>query len=138
MTAGYSATPLPQKLGIKPAARVVLLGAPPGFDDVLVPLTDGVEVRRRRSPSADVIVTFITSRATLARQMPALGSDVFPAGSLWVAWPKRASGVPTDITEDTIREVALPLGLVDNKVCAITEVWSGLRLVWRRDRRTAS
>ncbi len=79
---------------------------------------------------------FTTTYADLARRVPALGEAVFPDGSLWVAWPKKASGVRTDLTEDSLREVALPLGLVDNKVCAVTDVWSGLRLVWRKERRT--
>jgi len=77
----------------------------------------------------------VTSYAVLAREVPRLGRAVFPDASLWVAWPKKASGVPTDVTEDSIREVALPLGLVDNKVCAVSDVWSGLRLVWRKERR---
>jgi hypothetical protein len=103
-----------------------------------VPLPDGVAVRRRGALRADVVVLFTTSYADLSRRVPELGRAVFPAGSLWVAWPKKSSGVATDVTEDSIREVALPLGLVDNKVCAVTDVWSGLRLVWRRERRVPS
>jgi len=125
---GYSGTPLPQKLGIKAGHRVVVVGtAPSGF------LPD-VEVRRRLGP-ADVIVAFFIERSDLERRLPALERSIFPAGGLWVAWPKRASGVATDLTEDVLREVALPRGLVDNKVCAIDETWSGLRLVWRKERR---
>jgi hypothetical protein len=93
-------------------------------------------VRRSGPFRADVVLLFTTSYADLARRVPRLGEAVFPDGSLWVAWPKKASGVPTDLTEDSLREVALPLGLVDNKVCAVTDVWSGLRLVWRKERRT--
>lgn len=133
--AGYSGTPLAAKLGIGPGAAVRLVGAPEGFEDLLAPLPDGVAVRRRGPLRADVVVLFTTSYAALAREVPRLGEAVFPANALWVAWPKRSSGVATDVTEDSIREVALPLGLVDNKVCAVSDVWSGLRLVWRKERR---
>ena len=131
--AGYSGTPLAKKLGIKDGAEVVTLAAPSGFADSI----EGVPVvAATRAPKhADVIVAFFIKRADLERRIDACGKAIFPDGGLWVAWPKRASGVPTDITEDTVREVALPLGLVDNKVCAIDDVWSGLRVVWRRDRR---
>ncbi|MDQ1712972.1 MAG: hypothetical protein QOE45_2422 [Frankiaceae bacterium] len=113
-----------------------LLGAPDGFaDEYLVPLPEGVTVRARGPLRADVVVLFTASFAELRRRVPELGQAVFPGASLWVAWPKKSSGVATDITEDSIRDVALPLGLVDNKVCAVTDVWSGLRLVWRRERR---
>jgi hypothetical protein len=131
-TAGYSGTPLPRKLGIKPGQRVALLGAPDGFeDDTLGELPDGVGVVRRAGGEADVIVSFHTSRAELERRLPALRAMMEPAAGLWIAWPKRASKVPTDMTEDVVREIALPTGLVDNKVCAIDATWSGLRLVIR-------
>jgi hypothetical protein len=130
--AGYSGTPLPRKLGIKPGHRVALLGAPDGFEaDTLGGLPDGVGVVRRAGGEADVIVSFHTSRAELERRLPALRAMMEPAAGLWIAWPKRASKVPTDMTEDVVREIALPTGLVDNKVCAIDETWSGLRLVIR-------
>ena len=131
--AGYSGTPLAKKLGIKDGDEVVALTAPDGFADLVegAPVTEASRVPRR----ADVIVAFFTKRADLAKRIEGCGKAIFPDGGLWIAWPKRASGVATDITEDTVREVALPLGLVDNKVCAIDEVWSGLRVVWRRDRR---
>jgi len=133
---GYSGTPLPRKLGIKEGQRVALLGAPEGFEDgTLGELPDGVRVVRRAAGKADVIVSFQTSRAELERRLPALRGLMEPAAGLWVAWPKRASGLPTDITEDVLREVALPTGLVDNKVCAIDATWSGLRLVIRREHR---
>lgn len=106
------------------------MSAPPDFA-----LDTPAAVRRTGPLRADVVVVFVTSYADLARRVPRLGEAVFPEGSLWVAWPKRSSGVATDVTEDSVREVALPLGLVDNKVCAISEVWSGLRLVWRKERR---
>ena len=134
--AGYSGTPLPRKLGIKPGQRVLALGAPDGFaDGTLGELPDGVALRTTERGKADVIVAFHERRAELARRMPRLRELMEPAAGLWIAWPKRASGVPTDLTEDVVRELALANRLVDNKVCAIDDVWSGLRLVIRlRDR----
>jgi hypothetical protein len=134
---GYSGTPLARKLGIREGARVALLGAPDGFDDVLAPLPEGVRVQRRLGADVDVAVLFVTERRELERRFPAVAKAVFPAGGFWVAWPKRASKMPTDLTEDVLREVGLPQGLVDNKVCAVTEVWSGLRFVWRKENRGA-
>jgi hypothetical protein len=135
-SAGYSGTPLPRKLGIKPGARLALIGAPDGFDSTLGALPNGVAVRRRLSGSpSDVIVAFFSLRSMLERRLPALRSGLDPAGGLWIAWPKRASGVETDVTEDVVRTLGLAAGLVDNKVCAIDDVWSGLRFVYRlRDR----
>jgi hypothetical protein len=131
--AGYSGTPLPRKLGIKPGHRVLLSGAPDGFE--LQELPDGVTVRTRASGEADVILAFHTRRAELAKRMPALRERMDPAAGLWIAWPKRAAKVETDLTEDVVRDLALANTLVDNKVCAIDETWSGLRLVIRlRDR----
>ena len=127
--AGYSGTPLPKKLGIKPGHRVLVLGAPDGFG------LDGIDVRTTARGKADVIVAFHDRRAELARRMPKLRELMEPAAGLWIAWPKRASKLPTDLTEDVVRELALANALVDNKVCAIDETWSGLRLVIRlRDR----
>lgn len=139
--AGYSATPLPQKLGIKEAHKVALVGAPPGFDATLGALPTGATVTRtlasraKAPPLLDVIVVFAQQRAALADQLAAARARLQQAGGLWIAWPKKASGVPTDVTEDAIRAVALPTGLVDNKVCAIDDVWSGLRLVIRKELR---
>ncbi len=99
---------------------------------------DGVTVRSRASGTADVVVSFHTERADLERRVPKLLDVLDVDGGLWIAWPKKASKVPTDMTEDTVREVFLPLGLVDNKVCAIDDVWSGLRVVWRKERRARS
>ena len=133
---GYSGTPLPKKLGIKPGQRLLLVGAPERFEvQTLGELPDGVEVRRRVSGTADVIVAFFDRRVELERRMPGLRERMEPAAGLWIVWPKRASGVATDLTEDVVRELALTHVLVDNKVCAIDETWSGLRLVIRlRDR----
>jgi hypothetical protein len=135
MTAGYSGTPLPKKLGVKEGARVAWLSAPDHFDALLGDLPEGVTVSRRLSKGLDVLVQFATSRAELRARLPKLKDAVFPAGAAWVSWPKRSSGVPTDITEDTIREDALPLGLVDVKVAAVDETWSGLKLVVRKELR---
>jgi hypothetical protein len=133
--AGYSGTPLPRKLGIKPAHRVAFPAAPDGFQRLLGELPEGVEVRSRARGPLDVIVFFTRRRAALERRFDALRRALDPAGGLWVAWPKHSSGLATDLTEDVVREVALARGLVDNKVCAIDETWSGLRLVIRlRDR----
>jgi hypothetical protein len=133
ITAGYSGTPLPRKLGIKPGHRVLLLSAPGEFE--LGELPEGVRVARRASGTADVILSFHTRRADLARRMPRLRAVMDPAAGLWIAWPKRASKVATDLTEDVVRELALENVLVDNKVAAIDATWSGLRLVIRlRDR----
>jgi hypothetical protein len=136
MTAGYSGTPLPKKLGIKPGHRVLLLSAPDRFEeDTLGELPDGVTVGRRLAGKADVIVSFHTERGDLASRMPKLRAAMEPAAGLWIAWPKRASKMPTDLTEDVVRELALENVLVDNKVAAVDEKWSGLRLVIRlRDR----
>ncbi len=132
---GYSGTPLPRKLGIKEGSTVAFAGAPPEFAAALGELPDAVTVRGRATGSLDVVVAFFRHRARLERRLEALSTTIFPAGGLWIAWPKRASGVPTDLTEDVVRELGLALGLVDNKVCAIDATWSGLRLVHRRENR---
>ena len=129
--AGYSGTPLPRKLGIKPEARVGLIGAPYDFDEVLGELPPGVTVHRRLRGSFDVILVFVQKRSKLERRLPALNKALDQAGGLWVAWPKRSSGVATDLGDGTVRELGLASGLVDNKVCAIDATWSGLRFVYR-------
>jgi hypothetical protein len=132
--AGYSGTPLPQKLGIKEQHTIAILGAPANFDDLLGTLPVGAVVQRRlagRTP-LDVIVAFVKKRADLIERIEVIRPRISPAAGLWIAWPKKSSGVATDITEDVIRVIALPTGLVDNKVCAIDDTWSGLRLVIRR------
>jgi hypothetical protein len=114
---------------------VAFPGAPPEFERVLGPLPDAVSVKPRALAPLDVVVAFFDRRSALKRRLPVLSRAVFPAGGLWIAWPKRASGVATDLTEDIVRELGIAAGLVDNKVCAIDETWSGLRLVYRlRDR----
>jgi hypothetical protein len=133
--AGYSGTALPRKLGIKEGSVVALRGAPDGFERTLGELPDGVRLKTRASGHADVLVAFFTRAAELDRRLAALAKAIYPDGGLWIAWPKRASGVPTDITEDVVRELALPRGLVDNKVCAIDDTWSGLRIVHRVENR---
>ena len=129
--AGYSGTPLPRKLGIRPEARVALIGAPDGFTDTLGDLAPGVEVRTRLRGGFDVIVAFFVRQVVLERRLPALRTALHQSGGLWLAWPKRTSGVATDLGEGIVRELGLTAGLVDNKVCAIDETWSGLRFVYR-------
>jgi hypothetical protein len=134
-TSGYSGTPLPRKLGIKEGKSLALLREPDGFRETLGELPDGVSVTTRIGRDIDVIVAFFTRRSELERRLPALMDAMDVDGGLWISWPKRSSGVDTNITEDTLREIGLPLGLVDNKVWAIDETWSGLRLVYRRENR---
>jgi hypothetical protein len=136
-SAGYSGTPLPTKLGIKAGHAIALIEAPPGFADSLQPLPERVAAQADLDGDVplDVIVCFVLQRAELAAQLDRLRARMAPACGLWIAWPKRASKVPTDMSEHVVREIALPTGLVDNKVCAIDQVWSGLRLVIRRELR---
>jgi hypothetical protein len=129
VSAGYSGTPLAKKLGIKPGHRLMLLGAPDGF--AIPELPDGVTVVRQARGRADVIVSFHTDRRDYERRLPQLRTHMEPAAGLWIAWPKRASKVPTDLDENVVRDAALANALVDNKVAAIDQVWSGLRLVIR-------
>jgi hypothetical protein len=130
MNTGYSGTPLARKLGFKEGMRVVYVNPPDAFavEGIAAPAT-------RLAPGTDVVVFFTIARRDLERRLDGLRRAIEPDGMLWVAWPKRASGVPTDMTEDVVREVALPTGLVDTKVCAIDETWSGLRLVVRKELR---
>ena len=131
-TAGYSGTPLPKKLGIKAGTMFATVHAPDRFDAVLGSLPAEAERHERLSPGLDVVIGFYTSRVALAAEWSQLTSAVAPAGTVWVAWPKKASKVATDITEDVVRELLLPTGWVDNKVCAIDDTWSGLRFALRR------
>jgi hypothetical protein len=128
---GYSGTPLPKKLGIREGDGVCLVEPPENARELIGPLPAGATFEDDPNVAA-VVVFFVTERRVFESRLAPLGRAVFPGRSLWIAWPKRSSGVATDVTEDVVREVALPLGLVDNKVCAIDAVWSGLRLVWRK------
>jgi hypothetical protein len=138
--AGYSGTPLVKKLGFKPGFRVAFPGAPGDFLPTLGDLPDDVSIRPRHEGEGplDLVVLFVTSRADLTPTFSATSSELTPAGMLWVAWPKKASGVATDLDENVIREIGLAAGLVDVKVCAIDDVWSGLKFVTRvKDRPTS-
>jgi hypothetical protein len=132
--AGYSGTPLAKKLGIKPAARLFTVAAPSHYDELLAPLPEDVK-RVRKIDDADVAHFFVTARARLDKELRAAVPKMKQDAAIWISWPKKSSKVETDITEDTIREVALPLGLVDIKVCAVDEIWSGLKLVIRKQLR---
>ncbi|HEY1537528.1 MAG TPA: DUF3052 family protein [Polyangiaceae bacterium] len=131
--AGYSGTPLPQKLGLKAGARLGLMSAPKGFARMLGALPPGVTTSdaTRGSSELDVMVCFAASRAELARMLPKAHKRLHPSGGLWICWPKKASGVATDVTENDVRSLGLAAGLVDTKVCAVDQTWSGLRLVVR-------
>jgi hypothetical protein len=135
--AGYSGTPLPRKLGIGDGDEVALIGAPERFEDTLGELPDVSSLHTDLADDAryDVILAFVTRRSELEAELPRLRARMAPACGLWIAWPKRASRMPTDMTDQVVRDVALPTGLVDNKVCAIDDTWSGLRLVIRRENR---
>ncbi len=125
-------TPLAKKLGIVPGTRLVLVGTP---DTLELDLPPDITLRRQARGTADVVLAFFTEAIALEATIDRLAAVVFPAGGLWIAWPKRASKLDTDLTDHEIRRLALPLGLVDNKVCAIDRDWTGLRLVWRREHR---
>ncbi|MGO9973412.1 MAG: DUF3052 domain-containing protein [Solirubrobacteraceae bacterium] len=131
--AGYSGTPLHKKLGIKPGDVVALIGAPEGWS--IDPLPDGVVIRSRAAGALDVIVAFFDERIKLERRLPSLLPVVPADGSLWIAWPRRAAGHVSDITDNALRALVLPTGLVDTKVAALDDNWSGLRFVWRRELR---
>ena len=133
--AGYSGRALAAKLGIRPGERVVVLGAPPRYPALLDPLPEGASIRSRLGRTERFIHRFAGREAELVRAFPRLAGALADDGVLWISWPKRASGVPTDLTEDRIRDIALPYGLVDVKVCAVDEIWSGLKLVRRRELR---
>ncbi len=140
-TSGYSGTPLPKKLGIKPGAIVVTIDAPDGFDAILGPLPDGAHLSRVSTGETEPlthgnpVLCFVTEASDLAFHLGILREALFPDRAVWICWPKRASKVPTDITEDVIRDLCLPLGLVDVKVCSVDAIWSGLRLVIRKELR---
>lgn len=132
MTTGYSGTPLAKKLGLKPGTKLLVVGdVPDEYKSWLEPLPERVSISERGKPPFHAVHLFTTKRAELAKHLGRLRKTLEQDGFVWVSWPKRASRVPTNITEDVIREVALPLGFVDIKVAAVSEVWSGLKLVIR-------
>jgi len=132
---GYSGTPLAKKLGLKESSRILLMGAPENFANLLEPLPAGTVFEERANSSIDIAHVFVTRKEELAKHLGDLRKVLRPDAALWVSWPKKASKVPTTVTEDTIREVALPIGFVDVKVCAVSEIWSGLKLVVRKELR---
>lgn len=134
-TIGYSGTPLVKKLGFKPPLKVWVLDAPKDYKEWLGELPEGVKLTAKASLPVEAAHVFATESVFLDAVLSKLRDDLKQDGFVWVSWPKKSSKVPTDITEDTIRELALPLGLVDVKVCAVSEVWSGLKLVIRRSER---
>jgi hypothetical protein len=134
VSAGYSGTPLAAKLGFKPGMTAAWLDPPPQLGDLLGPL-DGVTVRRALRAPLDLVLCFVTERRALQRRAAGLRTAIAPDGAVWVCWPKRASKVATDMTEDVVRDVLLPTGLVDVKVAAVDATWSGLKLVVRRELR---
>lgn len=135
MTAGYSGTPLPKKLGIREGTKFAVRNPPDELTSILGELPPTAEWRKHVRPGLDVMIAFFTSRADMIKEWPKLTAAVTPNGSVWIAWPKRTSGVSTDITENALRDEFLPTGWVDNKVCAIDDIWSGLRFVLRRELR---
>ncbi|MBK8321481.1 MAG: DUF3052 family protein [Betaproteobacteria bacterium] len=134
-TAGYSGTPLAKKLGIGAGCHVLFVDAPDELAGWLAPLPDGVTFAKGAGPDVDVAHVFVTQRTQLAQRLGVLRTNLRTDAALWISWPKKASKVPTTVTEDVIRELALPLGFVDVKVCAVSEVWSGLKLVVRKELR---
>ena len=134
-TAGYSGTPLAKKLGIRDGSTVATIWAPEGYRDLLAPLPAGVEIGTEVDAGTDIVHLFVTRREELAERLADLRCRLRPDAAVWVSWPKKSSKVPTTVTEDTIREIALPLGFVDVKVCAVTDIWSGLKLVVRKELR---
>jgi len=131
----YSGTPLAQKLGIKPGAKVAVLNGPSGYRKWLVPLPEKVSFTDKAEAGSGFVHLFVSERATLEKELKRLRRLLDNASVLWVSWPKKSSGVTTDVTEDVIRDVCLPLGFVDVKVCAVDDTWSGLKLMIRRENR---
>lgn len=132
---GYSGTPLWKKLGIKDRTEIYISNGPKNYFELVTPLPAGVRFVPRLTRTTDLVHLFATKREGLAKQLSTALPKLKPTGVIWVSWPKRSSKVPTDITEDTIREVALPMGLVDIKVCAVDDTWSGLKLIIRKENR---
>jgi hypothetical protein len=134
--AGYSGTPLAKKLGIKPGMLLCVVNAPADYAVLLAPLPENVAIVREASEGPDIIHVFVKRRSELVELINVYKNKIKQNGAIWVSWPKKAAKIATDVTEDTVREVALPLGLVDIKVCAVDDVWSGLKLVIRKENRT--
>ena len=132
---GYSGTPLAKKLGIKQDSKMVLVNPPKNYLELLAPIPDGVKLLPRVTTDTDLVHIFSTNKEELRSRLRDFLNKLKRDGMIWVSWPKKAAKVPTDITEDTIREIALPLGLVDIKVCAVDHTWSGLKLVIRKANR---
>jgi len=135
--AGYSGKPLARKLGLKPGMRASLRGAPPEYREWCDLDEAGIEIVAATARALDFVHVFATARTQLERELKRLVPRLAPNGMLWVSWPKKAARVATDLSEDALRAVVLPLGLVDVKICAVSEVWSGLKFVWRLERRAA-
>lgn len=135
MPAGYSGTPLAKKLGIKEGATILAVGAPSEYEALLAPLPAGVRFVARPSSGVDLVHLFTVRRAELARALERYRETLKPDAIVWVSWPKQSAKIPTEVTENVIREVALPLGWVDIKVCAVDETWSGLKLMVRKELR---
>ncbi len=133
--AGYSGTPLAKKLGIADGTHLVLVNAPPEYATLLAPIPPNATFQKKLNGDTDIVHSFHLQKAALRAELERLRTTIKPAGAVWVSWPKKSSKVSTDITEDTIREIALPIGFVDIKVCAVSEVWSGLKLVIRKELR---
>jgi len=133
--AGYSGTPLAKKLGIKESFKVLVVGAPKHYRALLDPLPASVRFVSKADASVNLAHCFATKQSALAAALKSWRKTLDPDATVWASWPKKASNVPTDITEDTIRKVALPLGFVDVKVCAVDDIWSGLKLVVRKSLR---
>jgi hypothetical protein len=134
-TSGYSGTPLAKKLGFKEGIRICVYDPPSDYLTLVAPLPDGANVSHTLGSDTAVVHLFTTKKTVLAKRLAGLRDRIHPDATVWVSWPKKASGVETDITEDTIREVALPIGFVDVKVCAVDETWSGLKLMIRKELR---
>ena len=136
MPTGYSGTPLPKKLGITEHTQLTPINAPPEYASLLGPIPDGGTLNAPLNKKTDIAHVFVTEREDLVKQLAQLRKKLRDDAVIWVSWPKKASKVQTTVTEDVIREIALPLGFVDIKVCAVSEVWSGLKLVVRKELRT--
>ena len=133
--AGYSGTPLAKKLGIKADMVVHVVNAPGDYAAIVDPLPEGVVISSKTAGELDLVHVFTKSRSELLESLMTYQKKIKQTGTIWVSWPKKASGIPSEVNEDTVREVALPLGLVDVKVCAVNDVWSGLKLVIRKENR---